>query len=374
MLWWWLLRLAVLHQLFTVAQTSEPAERCSFVDSAVETPTGDAALLQAATVRSKRVDAPNEVPATAALPPVPVAGVELPAVLLTPSAAVEPSRRDTSSSVVKPQRQVQQRAQAVVEQTPVMQAEAAERMSVERPAAAASVPVAAPVDHPQVGLIKTAAMEAQEKESLLPLAQDSILALSQQTREQFPMSLVYVFPTMKTDDVGAVFILAAVSVSLWCVLVWGAACFYRHQKRFPQAISSRPEQDFKEWSSGPFDVFQDCSVCCWAIWCPCIRWADNMDMMGFVSFWVALLIFCGVILLNTVPGGILLWLVASLLWMSYRQQLRKKFDMPHSNFGTYAGDWVLYCCCWPCTIAQEARHIEEAARAAHKAVRKSETV
>lgn len=368
MLWWWLLRLAMLHQLFEVSQTSDPAERCSFVDLAGEKPAGDAALIQAATVRSKRVHTANEVPPATALPPAPATAAEQPAALLTPvaaglekpgSAMLELPLRDVSASPAKPRQQVRQLSQAVVEQTPAMQAEVAERMTVERPTAIATLPVAD-------------VAEGIDKERLLPLAQDSFLALTQQTREQFPMSLVYVFP--KGDDIGAVLVLAVVSVLLWCVLVWAAACFYRHHKRFPQAISSRPEQDFKEWSSGPFDVFQDCSVCCWAVWCPCIRWADNMDMMGFVSFWVALLIFCGVILLNTVPGGILLWFVASLLWMSYRQQLRKKFDMPHSNFSTYAGDWALYCCCWPCTIAQEARHIEEAARAAHKAVRKTETV
>lgn len=256
--------------------------------------------------------------------------------------------------------------------------------AAERPdpvASASIVPVSRPGSteprRSQVTLVTAAthtqAAERSKHESFLPLAHDSVVAMAQQTRDQFPMSLVYVFPSVKAD-VGALFTLCIVSTTLWCLLVAGAACLYRRQKQLPQAISSRPEQDFEDWSSGPFDVFQDCYICCWACWCPCIRWADNMDMLGFVNFWVALLIFCGVILLNTVPGGILLWFVASLLWMSYRQQLRKQFEMPHNTWNTYVSDCALYCCCWPCAISQEARHIEEAAKSAHKAIRRSETV
>jgi len=192
-------------------------------------------------------------------------------------------------------------------------------------------------------------------------------------RKELPDRVVYVFPSMQTD-VGTAFGLAIMSSVIWCSLVTLAACYYRSQKSFPQAISSRSKQDFNDWTSGPFDICSDARVCCWSCWCPCIRWADNMDMLGILGFWVGLLLFCGLIMLTTVPGGLLLWLVAVLLWMSFRQQLRLKFDMEQSTFRTFAGDCALYCCCWPCAIAQEARHIEEACRAAHPAMRKVDDV
>jgi len=210
------------------------------------------------------------------------------------------------------------------------------------------------------------------------LARSSVMSMMQRIaqgiREEFPASLVYIFPALKTD-IGAVFGLSLASFIIWCTLVAAIACFYRSQKAFPRAVSSRPEQDFNDWTSGPFDVFSEPSVCCWSVCCPCIRWADNMDMLGILGFWVALMLFCGLVLLNTVPaGGLLLWLIASLLWMSFRQQLRLKFDMEQNTLKTFVGDCALYCCCWPCAIAQEARHIEEACRADHKAVRTFQAV
>lgn len=192
-------------------------------------------------------------------------------------------------------------------------------------------------------------------------------------RKTLPERVVSLFPSMQTD-VGAAFGLAIMSAVIWCSLVTLAACLYRSQKSFPQAISSRSKQDFNDWTSGPFDICSDGRVCCWSLLCPCIRWADNMDMLGILGFWVGLLLFCGLIMLTTVPGGVLLWLVAVLLWMSFRQQLRLKFDMEQSTVRTFIGDCALYCCCWPCAIAQEARHIEEACRAAHPAMRKVDDV
>lgn len=227
-----------------------------------------------------------------------------------------------------------------------------------------------------VGVSSNFTQETEES-GLQRIATASVLSLLQHTvrriHEELPASLVYIFPTLNTD-IGAIFGLSLATFVIWCTLVAATASLYRSRKAFPQAVSSRPEQDFNDWTSGSFDIFSDWKVCCWSCWCPCIRWADNMDMLGIVSFWVGLLIFCALVLLGTVPGGLLFWLVASLLWMSFRQQFRMKFDMEQNNLRTFVGDCMLYCCCWPCAIAQEARHIEEACRAAHKAVRKADAV
>jgi len=237
---------------------------------------------------------------------------------------------------------------------------------------------AAPPQGIEADVAKPLDPEGPEEVGLLQhLAETSVLSIAQRVahtiRKEIPDGVVSIFPSLKTD-LGAAFGLSLASFFIWCTFVAAFASVYRSQKSFPQAVSSRPEQDFNDWTSGPFDFVADWSVCCWSCWCPCIRWADNMDMLGILSFWVGLLVFCGLVLLGTVPGGLLFWLVASLLWMSFRQQLRVKFDMEQNNLRTFAGDCLLYCCCWPCAISQEARHIEEACRAAHKACRKSEPV
>lgn len=232
-----------------------------------------------------------------------------------------------------------------------------------------------------LSLVAVGSNVSQEQEtesfSLQRLASASVLSIMHHgvryIHEELPASLVYAIPSLKTD-IGAVFGLSLASFMIWCTLVVLTACLYRSHKSFPQAVSSRPEQDFNDWTSGPFEIHSDWKVCCWSCCCPCIRWADNMDMLGIMSFWVGLLIFCVLVLLGTVPGGLLFWLVASLLWMSFRQQFRSKFDMEQNNLRSFLGDCMLYCCCWPCAIAQEARHIEEACRAAHKAVRKCDVV
>lgn len=190
-----------------------------------------------------------------------------------------------------------------------------------------------------------------------PLSYQSVQALALLRRE--------------ADSIG----LIPLSILAWCILVVSSASCYRSSKNFPQAVSSRPEQDFNDWTSGPFECSRDSTICFWACLCPCIRWADNMDMLSILGYWVIILIFCGLVLLNTVPGGAVILFTGVLLWMAYfRQQLRKKFDMEHSTFNAVTSDLVLYCYCWTCAIAQEARHIEEACRSAHTAVRKHEVV
>jgi Cys-rich protein (TIGR01571 family) len=175
----------------------------------------------------------------------------------------------------------------------------------------------------------------------------------------------------------AIALLSTFTILVWITLTGAAAHFYRNTKQWPDmpqgGAGSEPglvEADFQEFHSGPFDCMQDNSSCCWATWCPCIRWADNMGMVNIIGYWFGICIFCGMVMLCVFPFGIIVWFFASLLWMSFRQKLRQKFGMEHSSVSTYFGDWLLYCCCCCCAISQEARHIDTAGRAGHKAVSK----
>jgi len=326
------LRLALLAWVAAVAanQCSRGGERCTHIEAEVPEPVRNEAALLQASVGKFKTTLPDDAAAAATplleTPTAPQPSKPLPPVVADNTTATA----DNATAAVQPEKL------ALV-----------------------------------AGQVSTVSGQELRQDSWLSAGRVAATAqqMAHYLRTELPDSLVYFFPSMQTD-VGAVFGLALISSAIWCTLVTLAACVYRSQKSFPQAVSSRSKQDFNDWTSGPFDFCSDAKVCCWSCWCPCIRWADNMDMLGIVSFWVGLGLFCGLIMLTTVPGGLLLWLVAVLLWMSFRQQLRLKFSMEQSTFRTFIGDCALYCCCWPCAIAQEARHIEEACRAAHPAMRK----
>jgi hypothetical protein len=165
-------------------------------------------------------------------------------------------------------------------------------------------------------LLQNAASDANGEDGaswLQPVARFSVLSMSHFVRERLPDSWVTSFPSLQTD-IGAAFGLLLVTWLIWYILVMLTASVYRSNKAFPVAVSSRPEQDFNDWTSGPFDCSsENRGLLCWSCCCPCIRWADNMDMLGIVGFWVGLLLFCGLALLITVPGGVFLWAVATLL-------------------------------------------------------------
>jgi len=157
---------------------------------------------------------------------------------------------------------------------------------------------------------------------------------------------------------------------LWSALVALVAFLYRRAKVWPSVDPEMEHVDFTKFSSGPFDCLQDPKIFLWSFFCPCIRFADNTSMLGIVSFWLALAVMTGAWLLNSLQGGVLLWAASSLAWMGFRQKFRQRFGMEGQGEWTYyATDCLLYLACAPCTIAQEARQLELAARADHEAVK-----
>lgn len=159
-------------------------------------------------------------------------------------------------------------------------------------------------------------------------------------------------------------------VFIWSVAIAFTGFLYQRIKVWPSVDSEREYTDFSKWTSGPFDCTQDPKICLWSFLCPCIRFADNVSMLGIMQYWLALALMSCVWLLNGISGGMLIWCCSAFAWMLLRQKFRAKFDMEGQHeFSYMLGDYILYILCVPCAISQEARHIELAAKADHEAVK-----
>lgn len=143
-----------------------------------------------------------------------------------------------------------------------------------------------------------------------------------------------------------------------------AALLYRCTKRWPEQSESTEETQLKEWSSGYFDCFSDLRLCCLALCCPCIRWADTMDMANIIGYWPAAFAFLFLMASNFWLPVFVLVNVALLTYG--RQMLRKGFDMKdQATAKGICGDCLYVSFCTPCAIKQEAAHVEKAAKANH---------
>jgi len=150
------------------------------------------------------------------------------------------------------------------------------------------------------------------------------------------------------------------------------AYLYKKNK-VPASLSGSGKADDlnKNWSTGTLDPqawMAEPWLCFWACCCPAIRWADSMSMLGLLGFWVAFSIFLGLELLNSLTSGVVFYLVLCSVATYQRQRLREKFDMDHDDAKTVGIDCLWFCCCLPCAVSQEARHVEEAAKQGHPAV------
>lgn len=142
-----------------------------------------------------------------------------------------------------------------------------------------------------------------------------------------------------------------------------AAVIYRCTKRWP-APEMATETDLQVWSSGHFDCLAEPMLCCMACCCPCIRWADTMDMANVIGFWPAAAVFLFLIASNFWLPAFVIINIALLIYG--RQMLRKGFAMKEQTTArSLCGDCLYVSFCTPCAITQEARHVEKAAKVKH---------
>merc|ERR1711879_1076166 len=90
-------------------------------------------------------------------------------------------------------------------------------------------------------------------------------------------------------------------------------------------------------------------------------------MGGIMNFWAAFWLSMACIVLTELTEGLFWWLVLVGL-VYFRHRLRKKFKMDTVGGLTHAADFFRFCFCLPCSVAQDARHVEDACKADHPAV------
>jgi len=154
------------------------------------------------------------------------------------------------------------------------------------------------------------------------------------------------------------------TISSWVVSVLIfllAALIYKKNMAIPErdmesflASNNFKGEDFKH---GVFSCLDEPKLSLCACFCGCVPWADSMDVLGFLGFWIAVLILIGVSLLDTLTGGIS-WFFAAAMFTYFRQQIRKKFEMKNET-ADVAKDYLLWLCCPCCSTVQEARQTRE---------------
>lgn len=173
------------------------------------------------------------------------------------------------------------------------------------------------------------------------------------------------------------FILLDLKECVLVILLWGSittlCAFYFHKMRAlpeadPNLANEAERNSLANWKVGICNCFEDPAVFCMSLCCPAIRWAHTMSLVKILTFWSAFAVFFGCSMINAVTAGTFFWIVMAALGAHYRSNLRKIFGMDMTGFRTLALDFLLYLCCIPCVISQEAQHVRAAAACGHKAI------
>mmetsp|Transcript_53181 Transcript_53181/g.116688 ORF Transcript_53181/g.116688 Transcript_53181/m.116688 type:complete len:398 (-) Transcript_53181:91-1284(-) len=147
-----------------------------------------------------------------------------------------------------------------------------------------------------------------------------------------------------------------------------AAIIYRLSKVNVSPTSGKPDQYDGDWRFGLFECCGDFEICAMACCCAPIRWADNMDMLKLITFWLAFVVYLIFSLINSRAWGLVPGLY-TILGLVYRQQIRRKFAMEAYTCTTCTCDCLAWSFCSCCAIVQESRHIEGACKEGHDAFR-----
>lgn len=112
----------------------------------------------------------------------------------------------------------------------------------------------------------------------------------------------------------------------------------------------------KTFTDSKFGCFKTPTISLWACLCPALRWADNVNMAGFLRLPVALGVFFTCSLLNGLTGTFCYFgFITCFMILFYRHKLRARLGLPSFTTQTCCVDFFyVFCCSW-CAIAQEAR-------------------
>lgn len=153
-------------------------------------------------------------------------------------------------------------------------------------------------------------------------------------------------------------------------LVATFAYFYLQNRELPGYNPKGESPDLQDWSSHWYDCFSNMEFCLMGCCCPCIRWAETISLVkNMLPFWTAFLIFFLLMLVSEIPSiGIFGQIAMVVVLVSYRQQLRESLNFREQGGNTMFTDCLLYCFCMPCTVIQEAKHVELALQQGHPQV------
>lgn len=174
----------------------------------------------------------------------------------------------------------------------------------------------------------------------------------------------------KQREAGKSFLREAFSKRLWYQVGALGFCVVQafiiaviYEQCCKMAYPKLPEGAIKEeeWQFGLFQTrgcARDWRICLFSFCCPSARWADTVSrlqppVMGFLPALFVFSLLSGASALTFGASTVILFLVVVLS----RVRIREAYGISHGELGILT-DCLIYCCCAPCAIAQEARQIE----------------
>lgn len=146
----------------------------------------------------------------------------------------------------------------------------------------------------------------------------------------------------------------------WCIYVVLALLIWSCCYPSPPVVVADPgdiEDAKTTFQEGHFSCLRSPEICLCACLCPGLRWADTMNLMGFLKIGVGLSVvfFCALLNGFTSYANAAVGPFTLCLALYYRHKLREQFNLPAWTCGSCCLDGLYILCCPWCAIAQEAR-------------------
>lgn len=164
----------------------------------------------------------------------------------------------------------------------------------------------------------------------------------------------------------------AVPITVWAIV----GCMYKSgvtDKRDPFSAGSQNLIASLE----PNELclcFQNISLCLHACCCTSVRAADTFQTAGVATFWCVMCVelihfftfqvltfVFNMVMVETLgadqsqnPGSSPAWFISALIFAGYWANLRTAYRSKFNGQGKCVSDFFCYCCCFPCSIGQDA--------------------
>ncbi|KAF8325761.1 PLAC8 family-domain-containing protein [Cantharellus anzutake] len=114
-------------------------------------------------------------------------------------------------------------------------------------------------------------------------------------------------------------------------------------------------QGEREWSYGIFDCFSECGTFCLSCWCPCFEYGKLKSRFKHLQTTGKPHPQGGKMLnMDCLTYDALHWVGCScFVTRPTRREIRNRYNIQGAN----DSDFLLICCCDPCTLTQESREI-----------------